>query len=370
MTERLRWWSAVLDIDLVHYGTVADADEIRDTAIAQPLLVGAGLATAAAMFGDVLDELPASTAVLAGHSVGEITAAALAGVLTAEAALVLVRERGRAMASAAAIRPTSMTAVLGGDAQAVLAAIAEHGLTPANINGAGQIVAAGTVEQLEAFADAPPEGARLRPLSVAGAFHTEHMAPAVARLRELVAAAPVAEPLTRLLSNADGAVVSSGKDALDRIAGQVAAPVRWDSCMETMRSLGVSAVIELAPAGTLVGLVRRALPGVETLAVKTPDDLDAARKLIAMNHRGLDLAGAPGWRLLVAPIAGTFTPQSAQPGTRLAEGAVLGTVSSRRETQAVVAPCGGTLLEWLAEDGDPVSPGQPLARLNPEVVPA
>ena len=185
------------------------------------------------------------------------------------------------MAQAAAIEPTGMTAVLGGDETTVLAAIEAQGLTAANVNGAGQIVAAGTMEQLAAFAAAPPAGARLRPLSVAGAFHTVHMAPAVADLSMAASAITVSDPRIVLLSNRDGAIVSYGPDWLSRIVAQVAAPVRWDACMRTMADHGVTAMIELPPAGPLTGLARRGLPGVTVLAMKTPDDLDAARKLVA-----------------------------------------------------------------------------------------
>ncbi|HEY8479785.1 MAG TPA: ACP S-malonyltransferase [Spirillospora sp.] len=276
VADRLTWWSAVTGLDLVRYGTEADAEEIRDTAVAQPLLVAAALAAHAALYEDG-DGAPDA---VAGHSVGELAAAAVAGVLTPEAALVLVRERGRAMAEAAAVTETGMTAVLGGDPDEVLAAIDKHGLTPANVNGAGQVVAAGEVERLAAFADEPPAKARLRPLSVAGAFHTEHMAPAVDALRRLAPGVPVADPRTRLLQNRDGAVVESGAEFLDRLVDQVSAPVRWDKCMAAMRDLGVTAIIELPPAGTLTGLARRELKGVELCALKTPADLDKARELI------------------------------------------------------------------------------------------
>jgi [acyl-carrier-protein] S-malonyltransferase len=285
VADRVAWWSAVTGLDLVHYGTEADAEEIRDTAIAQPLLVAAALVAAEALgaVGSRPDGVLPD--VVAGHSVGELAAAAIAGVLSPEAALVLVRERGRAMAQAAALTPTGMTAVLGGEPDEVLAAVDKHGLTPANINGAGQIVAAGTMERLARFAEEPPDKARLRPLSVAGAFHTEHMAPAVDTLRRLAPGMPVADPRTRLLSNRDGAVVGSGTEYLSRLVDQVSTPVRWDACMDTMRELGVTAIIELPPAGTLVGLARRELRGVAQLAVKTPGDLDKARELIA-EHGG------------------------------------------------------------------------------------
>ncbi|RFS81658.1 ACP S-malonyltransferase [Actinomadura spongiicola] len=276
VADRLAWWSAVTGLDLVRYGTVADAEEIRDTAVAQPLLVAAAIAGHEALY-DGVDGVPD---VVAGHSVGELAAAAIAGVLSPETALVLVRERGRAMADAAAVTETGMTAVLGGDPDEVLASIDKHGLTAANVNGAGQIVAAGTVRNLAEFADEPPSKARLRSLSVAGAFHTEHMAPAVDALRRVTSGAPVADPRTRLLQNRDGAVVESGQDFVTRLVEQVSAPVRWDLCMATMRDLGVTAIIELPPGGTLTGLARRELPGVERVALKTPDDLDKARELI------------------------------------------------------------------------------------------
>nr|WP_203597560.1 ACP S-malonyltransferase [Actinomadura bangladeshensis] len=274
VADRLAWWSAVTGLDLVRYGTEADAEEIRDTAVAQPLLVAAALAAYEVLYEDAVPDA------VAGHSVGELAAAAIAGVLSPEAALVLVRERGRAMAEAAAVTETGMTAVLGGDPDEVLAAIDKHGLTPANVNGAGQIVAAGTMEQLAKFADEPPAKARLRPLSVAGAFHTEHMEPAVATLRRLASGAPVADPRTKLLQNRDGAVVADGRDFVARLVDQVSAPVRWDSCMAAMRDLGVTAIIELPPAGTLTGLARRELKGIELVALKTPADLDKARELI------------------------------------------------------------------------------------------
>ena len=274
---RLERLSEVAGLDLAHYGTGADADTIRDTKIAQPLLVAAGLLAG-------LDLLPADTlgrvGAVAGHSVGELTAAGLSGALTAEEAVRLVRERGDAMAEAAAATPTSMTAVLGGDRDEVLAAIEKQGLTPANDNGPGQIVAAGTVEQLAAFAEEPPARARLIPLSVAGAFHTEHMAPAVARVDALAATITPQDPATRVISNADGLVVTSGADVLSRIVAQISRPVRWDLCMETMLELGVTGVLELPPAGTLTGIAKRAMKGVESFALKTPDQLDEARAFV------------------------------------------------------------------------------------------
>ncbi|WP_435214260.1 ACP S-malonyltransferase [Streptomyces sp. bgisy034] len=273
--DRLGAWSDAIGLDLAHYGTQADADAIRDTAVAQPLLVAAGILSAAAL-GDT------PPGAVAGHSVGEITAAAYAGVLDDTAALTLVRGRGLAMAEAAAITETGMSALLGGDPEVSVAHLEKLGLTPANMNGAGQIVAAGTMEQLAALNEDKPEGVRkVVPLKVAGAFHTHHMGPAVDKLAEAAKELVPGDPRVTYVSNKDGHAVATGAEVLERLVGQVANPVRWDLCMETFKELGVTALIEACPGGTLTGLAKRALPGVKTLALKTPDDLDAARELIA-----------------------------------------------------------------------------------------
>lgn len=282
--ERLEALSEVAGMDLVAHGTTSDADTIKDTAVAQPLIVAAGLATAAVLFPQGQSDLWSSNGtvgVTAGHSVGEITAAAFAGVLHDRDAMVFVRERGAGMAAASAATPTGMSAVLGGDPGDVAQTLERHGLTPANANGAGQVVAAGTLEQLAALAADPPTKARVIPLQVAGAFHTSHMSPAVQALGELSARFEVSDPGITLLSNADGAVVTDGSEVVARLVRQVSSPVRWDQCMQAMLALGVTGLLELAPAGTLVGLAKRGMPGVSTLAVKTPDDLDAAAELIA-----------------------------------------------------------------------------------------
>ncbi len=283
--DRLDWLCAVAGLDLRAHGTTSDADVIRDTAVAQPLIVAAGLVVLPTLAGGAGGagtgaDLAPSTAV-AGHSVGELTAAAAAGVVSDEQAVVLVRERGRAMAAASAVAPTGMSAVLGGDPGEVATTLQAHGLTPANMNGAGQVVAAGTLEQLAALAAQPPAKARVIPLQVAGAFHTHHMSAAVDVLDRLARSLRPADPTMRLLSNADGQVVGSGAEALRRIVAQVSNPVRWDSCMETLRDLGVTGIVELPPAGTLANLAKRAMPGVEIVALRTPDDLDAARALVA-----------------------------------------------------------------------------------------
>jgi [acyl-carrier-protein] S-malonyltransferase len=377
VAERLGAASELAGCDLIRFGTTASADEIKDTAVAQPLLVAAAIVAAAALSGSGWPEAgvaPADAA--AGHSVGELAAGVIAGVLTADDAMRLTAVRGRAMARAAAAEPTGMTAVLGGDQDAVLAAIARHGLTPANVNAPGQIVAAGTMAGLEAFAADPSvreSGARLRPLQVAGAFHTGHMAPAVAALRDAAAGISVADPAMTLLSDADGAAVTTGKEWLERIVAQVAAPVRWDLCMQTMADLGVTALIELPPAGTLTGLVRRALPGVAQLAVKTPDQLGAARELIAGHLAEPDGHGhghLPEWRLIVAPTSGTYRSSAGRDaaGTAVARTGELGTVVARGGERVVTAPWPAEIIEWLVEEGDPVSEGQPLVRVQPEGV--
>ncbi|MBP5939839.1 ACP S-malonyltransferase [Streptomyces acidiscabies] len=275
VSDQLSAWSEVIGLDLVHYGTNADADEIRDTAVAQPLLVAAGIVSGAAL-GAI------TPGAVAGHSVGELTAATWAGVLTPEDALSLVRKRGLAMAEAAAVTETGMAALLGGEPEITLPHLEKLGLTPANINGAGQIVAAGTAEQIAALIADKPEGVRkVVALKVAGAFHTHHMSPAVEKLAEAAQALTPADPTVAYVSNKDGKAVATGAEVLERLVGQVANPVRWDLCMETFKELGATAIIEAAPGGTLTGLAKRALPDVPRLALKTPDDLDAARELIA-----------------------------------------------------------------------------------------
>lgn len=273
--ERLRWLGTVADMDLVKYGTESDEATIKDTAIAQPLIVGAGLVSLLSLFPKPSDVFH-KVGIGAGHSVGEVTAAAASHVISAEQAMVFVRERGRAMAKSAAISSTGMTAVLGGTREDVIANLDKHGLTPANENGAGQIVAAGTLEQLAAFQADPPPGARLRPLTVAGAFHTHHMNPAAELLGHYATAISTKDPRISLLSNVDGNVVTQGREFLRRLVAQVNNPVRWDLCMDAMVKLGVTGMLELLPGGTLTGLGNRAMSGVETMALKSPDDIPAA----------------------------------------------------------------------------------------------
>ncbi|WP_084718553.1 ACP S-malonyltransferase [Streptacidiphilus carbonis] len=281
VADRLHWWSAVAGLDLVQYGTEGDAETIKDTAVAQPLLVAAGMAAGSLLFPADQPLSAGRLGAVAGHSVGEITSAAISRVLSPEQAIAFVRQRGLAMAGAAAATATGMCAVLGGDPDEVAASLAGHGLTAANNNGGGQIVAAGTLEQLDAFKAEPQAKARIIPLSVAGAFHTAHMAAGVERLAKLAPGITLRDPQTAYVSNADGKTVESGAEVLSRLVSQVSNPVRWDLCMEALERLGATCVIEVPPAGTLTNLVKRNLKGVATLALKTPDDLDKARELIA-----------------------------------------------------------------------------------------
>lgn len=275
--DRIALWSKASGLDLLRLGTTATAEEIVDTAVTQPLVVAAALLA----FAEIPQEsLPADT-IVAGHSVGEFAAAAVAGVLSADDAVALAAIRGAEMAKACALEPTGMSAVLGGDEAVVLARLEELGLVPANRNAVGQIVAAGKLEALEALAANPPEKARVRALPVAGAFHTVFMAPAQDAVAEAIAKIAPNEPTRTLLSNFDGQPVGSGQDAIDKLAAQVTRPVRWDLCTETIRAAGVSAVAELPPAGTLVGIAKRELKGTPNLALKTPADLPALAELAA-----------------------------------------------------------------------------------------
>ncbi|MCX6437829.1 MAG: ACP S-malonyltransferase, partial [Actinobacteria bacterium] len=249
----LRSWSDAIELDLLALGTTADADEIKDTANAQPLIVAAGLLSARALRIE-------NYSVTAGHSVGELTVAALSGAISHEDALRLVRARGSEMAKAAAQQPSGMAAVLGGERSDVISALGGLGLIAANENGGGQIVAAGDLSSLAALGENPPTGSRVRALTVAGAFHTSYMASAVEPLRALAATIATHAPRIQVISNKDGEVVADGALILDRIINQIANPVRWDLCMERLNTLGVTGVIELAPAGTLVGLLKRGAP--------------------------------------------------------------------------------------------------------------
>ena len=280
--ETLARWSASTGLDLERLGTTAEAEEIKDTAVTQPLVVAASLLA----FASLTARVTLLPLIAAGHSVGELAAAAVAGVLDPDAAVALAAVRGREMAAACARVPTGMSAVLGGKPQDVLDRLQELGLDPANRNGAGQVVAAGPVDALDALAAAPPERARVVPLSVAGAFHTRFMAPAEEALGRHASAVTPADPVHTLLSNADGAAVTDGADALRRLVAQVTRPVRWDACQETLRERGVVALIELPPAGTLVGLAKRELRGTPALALTSPDDLDAAVELLTPDSAG------------------------------------------------------------------------------------
>lgn len=277
--DRIAELSDAAGLDLARHGTTSDADTIRDTAVAQPLIVAAGILTLGALLADRKDQV----AGIAGHSVGEFTAAAGAGILSGSDAVRLVAARGRAMAEAAAVTATGMSAVIGAEQDALLARLEELGLEPANFNGGGQIVVAGELAALEALRTEPPAGARVIPLQVAGAFHTRHMTPAVDRLREAAQQVTAADPTIPIWTNRDGSSVHSGARFVELLVEQVSSPVRWDLTMESFAAAGITGLIEVAPAGALVGLAKRGLKGVPTVAIKTPNDLAAAHDLIDRN---------------------------------------------------------------------------------------
>ena len=278
ISETLNQWSEATGVDLVAHGTTSDEETIKDTAVAQPLIVAAGLLAAQAL---EIDELNTTSWMTAGHSVGEITAAGLSGVLAPVEALEFVRVRAQGMAAAAAVEPTGMAAVLGGDQDELIAYLENLDITPANVNGGGQVVAAGSQEDLAALAQNPMDKTRVIELKVAGAFHTHYMKPAVADLDTFTQRLTPRNPAVSLASNSDGEIVTSGQEFMNRLISQVTSPVRWDLCQQTMMAQGVTGVIELLPGGTLTGIARRAMKGVKTLAIKTPADLEKAQEFIA-----------------------------------------------------------------------------------------
>jgi [acyl-carrier-protein] S-malonyltransferase len=360
VAEQVAGFSAATGLDLVRLGTTADADEIKDTAVTQPLIVALGVIVA-----NQLGLVTADERVVAGHSIGELTAAAVSGALTPTDAVAFAARRGAEMAAACALTPTGMSALLGGDPDEVAAGIEAAGLTPANRNGAGQIVAAGAQDALDKLAAEPPAGARVRPLAVAGAFHTHYMAPAAAALTSYADGLAFADPRPILLSNADGSSVDSGAELQARLVRQVTLPVRWDLCLRTCADLGVTAALELAPAGTLTGIAKRELPGVELLAVKSPADLAAARTLIESRPHHGQGEHTVDFRVVVTPAKGVFTRAvGLADGGQVARGARLGTVRTNRDEHAILAPHAGVLIEWLRQDGDIVAAGLPVARIH------
>jgi [acyl-carrier-protein] S-malonyltransferase len=360
VAEQLAELSEASGLDLARLGTTADADEIKDTAVTQPLIVALGVIVAGRLGLESDNER-----VVAGHSVGELTAAAVSGALTGREAVALAARRGAEMAAACALTPTGMSALLGGDPDEVAAGIEAAGLVPANRNGAGQIVAAGAMDQLAALADAPPAGARVRPLAVAGAFHTQFMSPAEDALREFAKTLTVGDPRPILLSNADGSAVVTGADLIARLVRQVTLPVRWDLCLRTCADLGVSATIELAPAGTLTGIAKRELPGVELLAIKSPDDLVRAHQLIDSHPQHGQGEHTVDFRVVVTPAKGVFTRAGGlDEGGGVARGTHLGTIATNHEQHEIVSPEAGVLAEWLRDNGDIVPAGLPIARIH------
>jgi [acyl-carrier-protein] S-malonyltransferase len=343
-------WSELAALDLAAAGTTWSDDAIRDTAVAQPLLTAAALLSARALLGDTMPD------VVCGHSIGELPALAVAGVLTDDEAIALAAVRGRAMSAATKLSPTGMAAVLGGDSDEVLAVAGRLGLEVATVNVAGQVVLGGPVGALDALAADPPAGARIRLLDVAGAFHTAAMTPAVSEFTAALDAIAPSPPRTQVIANRDGALVTDGRDALNRLADQLTSAVLFDLCLATLAGLGVNGVIELAPGGTLTALAKRALPGVDLVALRTPDDLPAARGLL--QHAGEHTP--VGWRALPSPESG-IVDRLLELGDAVTEGTPVAVVSGRSGASTVVAPVTGTVTEWLVSAGDPVRAGQLLA---------
>jgi len=364
--ERMSWFSAVCGIDLIALGTTAGAEEIKDTAVTQPLVVALGLLAAEELGLLRCDGgAPADATLTAGHSVGEITAAAVAGALSPEAAIAFAAVRGREMAAACKLAPTGMSALLGGDPDEVLARLEEVGLSVANRNGAGQIVAAGATDALTSLAEAPPEKTRVIPLSVAGAFHTAYMQPAQDALAVFADGISASDPSRLLLTNSDGTAVETGRGTVRRLVAQLTSPVRFDSCLAAMRDIGVRGIIELPPAGVLSGLAKRELKGVPVVAVKTPGDLDAARDMLTQQCGKTEDEHRPDWRMVVAPVRGTVGLADVAEGANVDAGTPLGVVTSRREEVHLSAGYDGVLAEWLVVSGDLVDAGDPVARLYP-----
>lgn len=351
--ETVSRWSEIIGFDLGAAGTTWTDEQIRDTAVAQPLLTAAALLSARALLGERLPD------VVCGHSIGELPALAVAGVLTDDEAIALAALRGRAMAAATQLAPTGMVAVLGGDAAEVLAAAGQRGLEVATVNVAGQLVLGGSITSLDAFAAAAPAGARVRRLDVAGAFHTSAMSPARSDFAAALGALRPSNPRTTVIANRDGTVVTDGDELLKRLADQLTCAVRFDSCLETLAGLGVTGVIELAPGGTLTAVAKRALPGVELVALRTPDDLAAARALLHPAGEQLPV----GWRALPSPETG-IVDQLVNLGECVDTGTPVAVVSGRSGASTIVAPAPGTLSEWLVTAGDPVRAGQLLAVLS------
>lgn len=345
-------WSEQVELDLCAAGTTWSAERIRDTAVAQPLLTAVALLSSAALLAG---DLPAA---VCGHSIGELPALAVAGVLQPDEAVTLAALRGRAMAAAAATAPTGLVAVLGGAADEVLAAAAAFDLEVATVNVAGQVVLGGPVDGLQAFAAEPPPGARVRPLEVAGAFHTRAMSSARAPFAAALSQLRAGDARVAVVANRDGAVVADGAQALHRLLDQLTCAVRFDLCLASIAGLGPTAVVEVAPGGTLTALAKRALPGVEVMALRSPDDLSSARGLLPARGEQPSLA----WRTLPSPENGVVDRLCAA-GDAVAAGDPVAVVAGRSGASTVFAPAAGIVSEWLVSPGDPVRTGQLLAVL-------
>ena len=351
--ESLARWSDLAQVDLVDAGTSWSAERLLDTAVAQPLLAAAALLSARALLSDGVPDA------VCGHSIGELPALAVAGVLTEDEAVALAAVRGRAMAAAARTEATGLLAVLGGDPDEIRTRASTLGLSVATVNVDGQVVLGGAAEALDLLAAAPPAGARLRRLAVAAAFHTAAMQAARPALAEAVGALPSRRPRCAVVANRDGVVVTSGREALDRLVEQLTGPVRFDLCLQTLSAMGVTGAVELAPGGTLTALAKRALPHASAVALRTPDDLVKARGLLGSAGEAVTV----DWQALPCHSSGVID-LTAELGHEVTAGESLAVVTGREGPSAVSAPRAGVLAEWLVCSGDPVRTGQLLAVLS------
>lgn len=356
VAEQVGGWSAAAGVDLVEAGTTAGRDALRDTAVAQPVLAALALVSAGAALGEAVP------GAVCGHSVGELPALAVAGVLAADEVVRLAGLRGRLMAEASAAAPSGMAAVLGGLRDDVVTRAAAAGLSVATVNGSAQVVVGGPLAALDAFTADPPPGSRVRRLDVAGAFHTDAMAPAAGGFASALAALRPTPALCPVLANADGAAVTEGAALLARLVTQLTGPVRFDRCVEAMAALGVTGVLEVAPGGTLAPLLTRALPGAEVVALRSPEDLDTARALVAAHAAAGPEQPDVDFSLVSSPESG-IVDLLLTTGAHCRPGQPVAVVSARSGSLHIGAPAGGLLREWLVSPGDPVRAGQPLAVL-------
>ena len=271
-------WSSLISVDLLKLGQSGNSEEIKSTDNAQLLIFITSILSSLNLD---LKNAKDQSIIFAGHSVGEFAAYSIAGTFEVDQALKIVARRGQSMLAATnAFSKTGMSAVLGGNNDEVISYLREFNLIPANINSNGQIIAAGTLENLDRLANTPPAGTRVRPLEVSAAFHTKYMEPAISRFKEIFRDLNTNSPSQIILSNKNGEELNKSTDIIENLINQVISPVRWDLCQAKMVELGVTGMLELAPGGTLCGIAKKEIPSVETFAIKSPEDIQSANDFI------------------------------------------------------------------------------------------